>query len=140
MMRDSCDSWGSFSVSTSHASAYRNFTKTAYKLSQLSQPAMEIDVNALVALVRLTAPLHITHGEWRFGLASAPQLRFDGANCNELSLTRKHDTRAITPRIREDCDYRDCHTKAKRRFDSSLSVSDNMPNSEACNARLNGAA
>ena len=55
MMRDSCDSWGSFSVSTSHASAYGNFSKTACKLSQLSQPAMEIDVNGLVALVAALA-------------------------------------------------------------------------------------
>ena len=83
-------------------------------------------VTHLVASFRRFYSLYdITHGEWRFGLASAPQLRFDGANCNELSLTRKHDTRAITPRIREDCDHRDCHTKAKRRFDSSLSVTDN---------------
>ena len=79
----------------------------------------------MTPMIRFYSLYNITHGEWRFGLASAPQLRFDRANCIEVSLTRKLDTRAITPRIREDCDDRDCRTKAKRRFDCSLSVTDN---------------
>ena len=82
----------------------------------------------------------ITNGEWRFGLASAPQLRFDGANCNELSLTRGRDARVIGARTRNDLDVRACRTTTERRFDYSLSVTDNNINSVACNARLNGAA
>ena len=86
-------------------------------------------------MTRFSAPLYLTHGEWRFRRASAPQRRMDRAKFVDPSLTRKHDARAIAPPIREDCDHRDCHTKAKRRFDSALSITDNYHFSVACEPR-----
>ena len=86
-------------------------------------------------MTRFSAPHYITHGELRFAHASAPQLRFEHTDGVDPSLTRKHDARAIAPPIREDWDHRDCHTKAKRRFDSALSITDNYHFSVACEPR-----
>ena len=74
---------------------------------------------------RFYSPYKITHDEWRFSGASAPQRRFERANCVELPLTRGHVARDMISRIRDDRDHRDCHTKAKRRFTGALSITDN---------------
>ena len=86
-------------------------------------------------MTRFTALYNITHDEWRFRGASAPQRRFERANCVELPLTRGHVARDIISRICDDRDHRDGHTKAKRRFDCSLSVTDNYHFSVACEPR-----
>lgn len=91
-------------------------------------------------MTRFSAPHYITHGELRFAHASAPQLRFEHTDGVDPSLTRGRDARVIGARTRNDLDVRACRTTTERRFDYSLSVTDNNINSEACNARLNGAA